>query len=177
MATPSHSGPRLAAPPEILADDPPVTSVMTRDIVALDAEALLPTALHVMATTGVRHLPVVDRGRCLGVLVEADLVRALAQDPRPFGAGVAATLRQWYRALEPARTAHPTVHVTTVVLDDDLVPILTALSTQATLLVLGRSRQPGNRPSPIDTLVRQAACPVLVVPPARRLVNSRGRHP
>jgi CBS domain-containing protein len=108
MATPSPSGPRLAAPPEILADDPPVTSVMTRDIVAIDAEALLPTARHVMATTGVRHLPVVDRGRCLGVLVEADLVRALAQDPRPFGAGVAATLRQWYR---PAPELPPTARV------------------------------------------------------------------
>ena len=52
---------------------------MSRDVVAIDAEARLPTALHLMATTGVRHLPVVDRGRCLGVLVETDLIRSLTQ--------------------------------------------------------------------------------------------------
>ena len=77
---------RLAAPPEILDDDPLLTSVMSRDVVAIDAEARLPTALHVMATTGVRHLPVVDRGRCLGVLVETDLIRSLTQGSS-FGAG------------------------------------------------------------------------------------------
>jgi hypothetical protein len=36
------------------------------------------------------------------------------------------------------------------------------------LLVVGRSARPGHRASPVDPLVRQAACPVLVVPPARR---------
>jgi CBS domain-containing protein len=85
MATPSHGGPRLAAPPEILADDPPMTSVMTRDIVALDAEALLPTALHVMATTGVRHLPVVDRGETVGILSIRDLVGIALADAAPRG--------------------------------------------------------------------------------------------
>jgi CBS domain-containing protein len=99
---------RLAAPPEVLDDDPPVSSVMTRDVVAIDAEARLPTALHVMATTGIRHLPVVDSGRCLGVLVEADLVRWLAQDTRPFGAAAMATLRQLYR---PAPELPPTARV------------------------------------------------------------------
>ncbi len=72
------------------------------------------------------------------------------------------------RALEPARTAHPTVQVATVVADDELVPFLAALSTRAELLVLGRSRRPGRRASPVDALVRQATRPVLVVPPARR---------
>jgi hypothetical protein len=36
------------------------------------------------------------------------------------------------------------------------------------LLVVGPSMQLGRRASPVDTLVRRAACPVLVVPPARR---------
>ena len=74
---------RLAAPPDTLDDDPVITTMMSRDIVAIDAEARLPMALHVMTTTGVRHLPVVERGRCLGVLVETDLIRTLAQDLRP----------------------------------------------------------------------------------------------
>jgi nucleotide-binding universal stress UspA family protein len=74
-------------------------------------------------------------------------------------------------ALESARIAHPTVHVTTLVVDDDVVPFLAALSAHAELLVLGRSRRPRHRASPVDTLVRQAACPVLVVPPARQPSN------
>src|SRR5689334_13552598 len=90
---------RLAAPPETLDDDPPVTAVMTRDIVALEAEARLPTALHVMNAARVRHLPVVERGRRLGVLVEADLVRHLAEDPRRFGTAVTATARQLCRSV------------------------------------------------------------------------------
>ena len=46
---------------------------------------------------------------------------------------------------------------------------LTALSTRAQLLVAGRSTRLGHRDSPVDALVRQAACPVLIVPPAPRV--------
>jgi CBS domain-containing protein len=90
---------RLAAPPETLDDDPPVTAVMTRSVVALDPEARLPTALHAMNTAGVRHLPVVERGRLLGVLVEADLVRHLAEGPRPFCTALATTARRLCRSV------------------------------------------------------------------------------
>jgi CBS domain-containing protein len=83
--------------PDVLDDDPAVTAVMSTDVVAVDAAARLPTALHVMAATGVRHLPVVDRGRCVGVLVEADLVRHLAQGPGPSGTGATAALAQLCR--------------------------------------------------------------------------------
>ena len=78
---PSTTGPsaHLAAPPEVLDDDPPVSAVMTRQVVAIDAAARMPTALHLMSTTGVRHLPVLDRGRCVGMLVETDLIRCLAE--------------------------------------------------------------------------------------------------
>lgn len=72
------------------------------------------------------------------------------------------------RAVERARAAHPAVTVTTVVADDDPVPFLAALSAGAELLVLGRSRRPARETSPVDALVRRAACPVLVVPPVRR---------
>ena len=72
------------------------------------------------------------------------------------------------RAVEHARTTHPAVDVTSVVVDDDPVPFLAALSTRAELLVLGRPRRIDRRVSPVDALVRQAACPVLIVPPARQ---------
>jgi CBS domain-containing protein len=107
MTSPLTSKPQLAAPSETLDEDPPLSAVMSREVVAIDAQARVPTALQVMATTGVRHLPVVDRGRFLGVLVEADLIRCLA-DARPFGAGITATMRQLYR---PAAELPPTARV------------------------------------------------------------------
>jgi hypothetical protein len=67
-----------------------------------------------------------------------------------------------------AKAAHPAVDVRTVVVDDDPVPFLAALSAQTELLVLGRPRCTGQQASPVDALVRQAVCPVLVVPPTRR---------
>lgn len=70
-------------------------------------------------------------------------------------------------ALARARADHPEVEVATVVVDDDPVPFLAALSTRADLLVLGRPRWFG-RASPVDALIHQAACPVLVVPRTRR---------
>jgi CBS domain-containing protein len=77
-------GPRLAAPPEVLDDDPQLSAVMSRDVVVIDAEARLPTALYVMATTGVRH-PAGGRPRAVpGVLVETDLIRCLAEGIHPI---------------------------------------------------------------------------------------------
>jgi CBS domain-containing protein len=60
-----------------------------------------------MATTGVRHLPVFDRGRCLGVLVETDLIRCLTQGPS-FGAGLTAVVWQLFR---PTSQLPPTARV------------------------------------------------------------------
>jgi CBS domain-containing protein len=108
MTSPLISNPQLAAPPATLDEDPPLSAIMSREVVAIDAEARVPTALQVMVTTGVRHLPVVDRGRCLGVLVEADLIRHMAYGARPFGAGLTATMRQLFR---PAPELPPTARV------------------------------------------------------------------
>ena len=121
---------RLAAPPDALDDNPPLTAVMSRDVVTIDGGARLPSALHVMATTGVRHLPVVEQGRCLGVLVETDLIRSLSQDTRPFGsdafnAVVTTPLRQLHRPapqLPPtARVSDAALHMSTDVSDAVLV--------------------------------------------------------
>jgi CBS domain-containing protein len=108
MTTVPIGSPRLAAPPDVLDEDPPLSTVMSRDVVAIDAEARLPTALHIMAATGVRHLPVVDRGRVLGVLVETDLIRCLAGEGHRFATAVTVTLRQLYR---PAPELPPTARV------------------------------------------------------------------
>ena len=99
---------RLAARPEVLDDDPPVTTVMTTRVVAIAAQARIPTALHLMTTAGVRHLPVFDQDRCAGMLVEADLIRRLAQAPGPPSAALALTagdLRRPTRKLPPTARA------------------------------------------------------------------------
>ena len=93
----------LVASPEIDDSDPPVTAVMTRDVVAVGAEARVPTAVQMMASRGVRHLPVVDRGQCVGMLVEVDLIRRLAQAPGPLNAAVTLTVGE-LRSLAPGFT-------------------------------------------------------------------------
>jgi CBS domain-containing protein len=108
MTTLPTGSPRPASPPEALNEDPPLSTVMSRDVVSIDAEARLPTALHVMATTGVRHLPVVDRGRVLGVLVETDLIRCLAGEGPRLATAFTITMRQLYR---PAPELPPTARV------------------------------------------------------------------
>jgi signal-transduction protein with cAMP-binding, CBS, and nucleotidyltransferase domain len=153
MTTLPKSTDRPAAPPEALGDDPPLTAVMTADVVVVDAEARVPTALHVMATTGVRHLPVVDRGRCLGVLVETDLVRCLAQGFPTAAGAVTASLRQLYRPAPelPARARvsdaarHVSADVSDAVLVADhgrLLGIVTATDLVRLLARLDAQRTP-----------------------------------
>ena len=69
---------RLAAPPEALDDDPPIGSVMTPHVVAVAPDAPLRVGLRLMAASNLRHLPVIENSRCLGVVLETDIVRAVA---------------------------------------------------------------------------------------------------
>jgi acetoin utilization protein AcuB len=69
---------RLAAPPEALDDDPPIGSVMTPHVVAIAPDAPLRVGLRLMASNNLRHLPVIENSRCLGVVLETDIVRAVA---------------------------------------------------------------------------------------------------
>jgi len=69
---------RLAAPPEAVDDDPPISSVMTQHIVAITPDCPLYTGLNLLAAHAVRHLPVVEGSRCLGVVLETDIVRGVA---------------------------------------------------------------------------------------------------
>jgi CBS domain-containing protein len=75
MPTQPH---HLAAPPEAMDDDPPISSVMTAHVVAITPDSPLRTALRLMASSNVRHLPVIEGSRCLGLVVETDIVCAVA---------------------------------------------------------------------------------------------------
>ena len=58
-------------------------AVIAGEVATVPLDARLPTALHLMATTGVRHLPVVNRGWCEGLLLEIDLVVRTARRATP----------------------------------------------------------------------------------------------
>jgi CBS domain-containing protein len=51
-----------------------VREVMTPDVLGIVPSAPLEVALRMMVETAVHHLPVVDRGHCLGVAHEADVL-------------------------------------------------------------------------------------------------------
>ena len=51
-----------------------VREVMTPDVLGIVPSAPLEVALRMMVEAAVHHLPVVDRGRCLGVVHESDLL-------------------------------------------------------------------------------------------------------
>jgi CBS domain-containing protein len=99
---------RQATPPEAVDDDPPITTIMTADPVRVASTARLPTALHLMASTGVRHLPVMHGERCLGLVVEADLIRRLAQVPGPSAVAAPANLGE---LVHPGEAVPPTARV------------------------------------------------------------------
>ena len=93
---------RLNAPPEAADDEPLVRHDMTRTVVAIAADADLVIASRIMATRGVRHLPVMDGARCLGLLLEIDVLQALALADNPL-------IRPPLLAAELCRTT-PVVH-------------------------------------------------------------------
>ena len=129
--------PHLAAPPEAMDEDPPLSRLMTTHLVAITPDSPMSTALHLMATTGVRHLPVLDGERCCGIVLEADIARFVS---RGFGSPrerAALHVEDLTRPTEPlpitarrsdAAFRMQTEHVDAVLVTDEgrLVGILTA---------------------------------------------------
>ncbi|MBV9919307.1 MAG: CBS domain-containing protein [Pseudonocardia sp.] len=77
---------RQAARPEVADDDDPfVAGLMTTPVVAIVPDAPLTVALRLLATRHVRHLPVVDGPRCLGIILDTDIAHLLAYTPAPMG--------------------------------------------------------------------------------------------
>ena len=80
---------RLDAPPETIDaepidPEPIVRRIMTPSVLAITADADLLIASRVMAARQVRHLPVMDGQRCRGLLLEIDVLQALAVADNPL---------------------------------------------------------------------------------------------
>lgn len=127
----------LAARPDSADDDPLVTHLMTHRVVGIVPEAEPMIALRLMATTGLRHLPVLDGGRCMGIVMEVDVLRSLAQHPasaldgppRPIGelCRTVPTLNTADRRSAAARCMHADGIDAALVTDGDrLLGIVTA---------------------------------------------------
>jgi CBS domain-containing protein len=58
--------------------DAPVAEVMSKDLVTVDPSTSLRDAARIMADRWIRHLPVVDGGRLVGVVSQRDLAGVLA---------------------------------------------------------------------------------------------------
>lgn len=55
--------------------DTPVHEIMTKDVVTVDEHHTLDQCLHVMVNHNIRHLPVVEQRRVIGVLGIGELVQ------------------------------------------------------------------------------------------------------
>jgi CBS domain-containing protein len=80
----STSSLRFNGPPEARDDEPVVRHLMTSSVVAITTDSDLLIASRLMAARSVRHLPVMDNRRCCGLLLEIEVIQALAAADHPL---------------------------------------------------------------------------------------------
>lgn len=139
---------RLAAPPETVDDDPPLSALMTRRLLGITPDADVLVALRLLTEASVRHLPVLKGRRCLGLIFEHDIVRCLAEG-RLRGDVAVAELCRPVPALRPTdQRCAAAVHMRASGLDAVLVTEgqrLIGLVTATDLIrSLGSGRAPGH---------------------------------
>jgi len=139
------------------AADPAISTLMTHQAVAVLPGTRLIDALRVMDSAGVRHLPVVEGNRCMGLLAEIDMLRQLVTQGllRPrcsmrLTAGEvcrwpAPTVPVWSTRAIAAQMMLATGSDAVVVLDNDrLLSIVTAYDLAVSLA----ESRPGSRGRP-----------------------------
>jgi DNA-binding NarL/FixJ family response regulator len=150
VAHPEHRAPEHAPGPVVLAAGPAsgraVLDAAFRAAADLDARLL---------AVRVRHDPTVELGAWLSPDRLAQWDAVTERDRRDLDS----VLAQW-------RAAFPRVKVSVMVVDDDPVQFLEALSHRAALLVLGHPvGDPTRLPEVVtEALACRAHCPVMVVP-------------
>lgn len=87
--------------------DPTADLVMTPEVLGIVPATPLEVALRMMVEARVRHLPVVDRGRCVGLLHESDVLWRLwsmAGTATPPAGAVARTPVVWAARSDDVQT-------------------------------------------------------------------------
>ncbi len=60
----------------------PVTEVMTSKVITIDASMSIRECMNLMSANRIRHLPVIDNGKVVGVVSIGDLVNAIILEQR-----------------------------------------------------------------------------------------------
>lgn len=130
--------------------------LMTTRLVGITPDAPLSTALRLMATTGVRHLLVLDGQRCRGIVHEADVSRFVSNGFDPPISRAALQVEGLTRPTEPlpitarrydAALRMQTEHVAAVLVmeEDRLVGIVTATDLVRSLAATTSATDEQNR--------------------------------
>lgn len=95
-----------------MANDSPVSTIMSSDVVTVSPDQTVPEAADVLAEHGIGAAPVVDGGRIVGMLRDEDLIVSEAKLHVPtviefLGADIVwpASERRWERELKKAAAA------------------------------------------------------------------------
>lgn len=154
------SGSRTADQHRVPAD-PAISTLMTSRVVAVSPGTVLIEALRVMDSAGVRHLPVVEGTRCVGLLTEVDMLRqlvthALVQPESPARLTVAEACRRPAPVVPVWATRATAAHVmlalgsdAVIVLEDDHIHgIVTASDLAASLVEPGSAASAAEQQPP-----------------------------
>lgn len=139
---------RVLLPGKNLSD--PISSVMSHPVSALDAHATVADAMMLMAERRIRHVPVMDAGRLIGIVTERDLFALQRRSQRQISGAidgassperlvaVAADIRAWARAL--VAQGMSARHVTRLIsrLNDSLTERLVRLLASEAGLAMSR---------------------------------------
>ena len=60
--------------------DTPVWQIMTSDVVTVTPDELVHRCMEIMTERRIRHLPVVDKGKLIGIISIGDLVKAVIEE-------------------------------------------------------------------------------------------------
>ena len=79
--------------------------VMTRTVITVGPDARLPEVVRLMRAHSVRHVPVAQDGRLVGMLQATDLVRLLARPDEDIAREIESVLRHDGLLIDPIRTS------------------------------------------------------------------------
>lgn len=91
---------RVAPPTVRVARD-----VMTRTVITVGPDVTLPEAVRLMRAHAVRHVPVAEDGRLVGMLQATDLVRVLARPDEDIAREIECVLRDDGLLIDPIRSS------------------------------------------------------------------------